>query len=147
VTALGARGFWLFVAGALFCSMAAGLEVSLSGTYAVTEYFGWHWKKDEPPVRSAMFHFVYMLFLAGALLVVLSPLDPIKITEAAMVFNAVALPFTLLPLLLAAGDPRFARPPTTNGKLASGLGWLFFVILSGVAVLGVLLFFLTGGGG
>ena len=27
MTALGVKGFWLFVAGALFCSMAAGLEV------------------------------------------------------------------------------------------------------------------------
>ncbi|HEX9369886.1 MAG TPA: hypothetical protein VF897_02735 [Roseiflexaceae bacterium] len=41
-------------AGALFCSMAAGLEVALSATYAVTEYFGWHWKKDEPPAQSAL---------------------------------------------------------------------------------------------
>jgi Mn2+/Fe2+ NRAMP family transporter len=146
VTALGVKGFWLFVAGALFCSMAAGLEVALSATYAVTEYFGWHWKKDEPPARSAMFHLTYIVFLIGALVIILSGLNPIKITEAAMVFNAVALPFTLLPLLLVAGDERFAPQPFTNGPLARTLGWFFFFLLTLVALIGVPLFFITGGG-
>jgi manganese transport protein len=147
VTALGVKGFWLFVAGAFFCSLAAGLEVALSASYAVSEYFGWHWKKDEPPARSALFHFTYMVFLGAALAITLSGLNPITITEAAMLFNAVALPLTLLPLLLVAGDPRYARPPTTNGLLVSTLGWLGFGILTLVALLGVPLFILTGGGG
>jgi Mn2+/Fe2+ NRAMP family transporter len=64
-----------------------------------------------------------------------------------MVFNAVALPFTLLPLLLVASDERYARPPTTNGWLAKMLGWLFLALLIVVAILGVPLFFITGGGG
>ncbi len=147
VTALGTKGFWLFVAGALFCSLAAGLEVSLSATYAVTEYFGWHWKKDERPARSAMFHLVYLIFLVLAMAIIFSGLNPIKVTEAAMVFNAVALPLTLLPLLLVADDPRFARAPLTNGRLISRLGWIFFGLLTVVAILGVPLFFITGGGG
>ena len=147
IAALGMKGFWLFVAGALFCSMAAGLEVALSATYAITEYFGWHWKKDEPPAQSAMFHLVYMLFLLAALGVVLSGLNPIKVTEAAMVFNAVALPFTLLPLLLVAGDPRYAPPPATSGPSIRLLGWLGFGVLTIVAVVGVPLFVITGGGG
>jgi manganese transport protein len=145
--ALGVKGFWLFVAGALFCSMAAGLEVALSATYAVTEYFGWHWKKDEPPARSAMFHLIYMLFLVVALGIVLSGLDPIKVTEVAMVFNAIALPFTLLPLLLVAADQRYARPPMTNGPVVRVLGWLFFAVLTVVAILGVPLFVITAAGG
>jgi manganese transport protein len=147
ITALGQTGFWLFVAGAFFCSMAAGLEVALSATYAITEYFGWHWKKDEPPARSAMFHLTYMLFLIGALAIILSGLDPIKVTETAMVFNAVALPFALLPLLLVADDRRFARPPTTNARWIGRLGWAGFVVLTLVAIVGVPLFFITGGGG
>jgi manganese transport protein len=145
--ALGAKGFWLFVAGALFCSMAAGLEVALSSTYAVSEYFGWHWKKDEPPARSALFHLVYMVFLLVALFIVVSGLNPIQITEAAMVFNAIALPFTLLPLLLVANDTRFAVPPMTNGVVVRTLGWIGFGLLSLVAVVGLPLYFITGGGG
>jgi manganese transport protein len=144
--ALGAKGVWLFIAGALFCSMAAGLELALSSTYAVSEYFGWHWKTDEPPVRSALFHLVYMIFLLIALITVVSGLDPIQITEAAMVFNAVALPFTLLPLLLVANDPRFAPPPLTNGPVVRILGWVGFGLLSLVAVVGVPLYFITAGG-
>jgi Mn2+/Fe2+ NRAMP family transporter len=94
-----------------------------------------------------MFHFTYMVFLGAALAMTLSGLNPITITEAAMLFNAVALPLTLLPLLLVAGDPRYARPPTTNGPLVSALGWLGFGILTLVALLGVPLYILTGGGG
>jgi len=144
---LGAKGFWLFLGGLLFCSMAAGLQVALSSAFAVAEYFGWHWKKDEPPIRSPMFHLVHMLFLAAALLIVVSGLDPSKITQTAMVFNAVALPFTLFPLLLVARDPRFAGPPLTNGPLSNFLGWLFFVLLAVVALGGIPLFIMTGGGG
>ena len=94
-----------------------------------------------------MFHFTYVLFLLGALVIVMSGLDPIKVTEAAMVFNAVALPLTLLPLLLVAGDPAYARPPTTNGRLVRVLGWGCFALLTVVALLGVPLFIITGGGG
>jgi Mn2+/Fe2+ NRAMP family transporter len=147
VTALGMKGFWLFVAGALFCSMAAGLELALSATYAVTEYFGWHWKKDEPAARSAMFHLVYMLFLLGALGIVVSGLNPIKVTDMGMVFNAVALPLTLLPLLLVAGDRRYAPAPLTNGPIVRWLGWAGFAVLLVVAIAGVPLFIITGGGG
>ena len=131
----------------LFCSMAAGLELALSSTYAVTEYFGWHWKKDEPPVQSALFPLVYIIFLIIALIIVVSGLDPIQITEAAMVFTAIALPFTLLPLLLVAGDARFAPAPLTNDPVVRILGWIGFGILSIVAVVGVPLYIITGGGG
>jgi manganese transport protein len=147
MAALGTKGFWLFVAGALFCSMAAGLEVALSAAYAVSEYFGWHWKKDEPPAHSALFHLVYMVFLALALLIVVSGLDPIQVTETAMVFNAVALPFTLFPLLLVASDPQFVDPSLVNGPIIRTLGWLGFGLLTLVALAGILLYSITGGGG
>jgi Mn2+/Fe2+ NRAMP family transporter len=88
-----------------------------------------------------------MLFVLVALAILFSGLDPIQITEAAMVFNAVALPFTLLPLLLAAADPRYAAPPLTNGPVVRALGWGCFGVLTGVAVLGVPLYIITGGGG
>jgi Mn2+/Fe2+ NRAMP family transporter len=147
VMTLGAKGLWLFIAGLFFCSMAAGLQVALSSTYAVTEYFGWHWKKDEPPVRSAMFHLVHMRFLVVSVLIVLSGLDPSKVTQGAMVFNAVALPFTLFPLLLVARDPVFTQPPLTNGRISNALGWFFFVVLCVVSLAGSPLFIMTGGGG
>jgi manganese transport protein len=147
MAALGTKGFWLFVAGALFCSMAAGLEVALSAAYAVSEYCGWHWKKDEPPAHSALFHLVYMVFLALALLIVVSGLDPIQVTETAMVFNAVALPFTLFPLLLVASDPQFVDPSLVNGPIIRTVGWLGFGLLTLVALAGILLYSITGGGG
>lgn len=144
---LGAKGLWLFVAALFFCSMAAGLETALASTYAVTEYFGWHWKKDEPPVRSSLFHLVYMGFLAGAAILVLSTLDPIKITESAMVFNAILLPVTLFPLMLVAGDGRFAKPPLCNGPFSRIAGWTLLALLTVAAPFGVILYFVTGGGG
>jgi Mn2+/Fe2+ NRAMP family transporter len=146
VETLGAKGFWLFVAGLLFCSMAAALQVGLSSAYAVTEFFGWHWKKDEPPAESALFHLVHTLFLGVALAVVLSGIKPGSIAQSAMAFNAVALPFTLFPLLVTAQDPRFARKPLTNGWVSSAAGWVFFVVLAAAAVAGVPLFIITGGG-
>jgi Mn2+/Fe2+ NRAMP family transporter len=127
--------------------MAAGLETALASTYAVTEYFGWHWKKDEPPARSSLFHLVYMGFLAGAAILVLSTLDPIKVTESAMVFNAILLPVTLFPLMLVADDKRFAKPPFTNGPFARFAGWTLLALLTIAAPIGVVLYFVTGGGG
>jgi manganese transport protein len=143
---LATKGVWLFIAGLLFCAMAAGLQVSLSATYCVSEYFGWHWKKDEPPARSPLFHLVYMLFLALTLLIVVSGADPSAITQAAMLFNAVALPFVLFPLMLVSGDRRFAKPPLTSGRISIAVGWVLFAFLTVVAAAGIPLFIITGGG-
>jgi manganese transport protein len=147
INTLGAKGFWLFIAGVFFCSMAAGLETAMASTYAISEYFGWYWKKDEPPVRSALFHLTYMLFLIVALLVLLTGISPIKIIETSMVFNAIALPFALFPLMLVAGDERFTREPFYNGRFSNIAGWFLLVLLSIASLAGIPLFFITGGGG
>jgi Mn2+/Fe2+ NRAMP family transporter len=61
-------------------------------------------------------------------MVLLTTLDPIMITEASVVFSAVALPLTYLPILIVANDPQYMGE-NCNGWLGNGLGSLFLVIV------------------
>lgn len=60
-------------------------------------------------------------------------------------FSVVILPLTYFPLLLVAGDPR-VMGRHVNGKLASWLGWSYFVLVSITAAAAIPLLALTHGG-
>jgi Mn2+/Fe2+ NRAMP family transporter len=50
-----------------------------------------------------------------------------------VVFSAVALPLTYFPILVVANDPDYMGEHV-NGKLANGLGMVFFVLITGAAL-------------
>ena len=51
----------------------------------------------------------------------LTTVDPIKVTEYSVVFSAVALPLTYFPILVVANDPDYMGDHV-NGRLANGAG-------------------------
>jgi Mn2+/Fe2+ NRAMP family transporter len=144
--ALGMKGFACFLVGAFACSFAAGVETASSSTYALSEYFGWNWGKNRRPAESARYTLTYTAAIVVAAIVLLTTLDPITITEIAMVFNAVALPFILLPLLIIANDRRYVGDDLRNGWIANVFGVGFFLLLTVVSVAGLPLILLTRGG-
>ena len=50
-----------------------------------------------------------------AVAVLLTTVDPIKVTEYSVVFSAVALPLTYFPILVVANDPDYMGDPSTAG--------------------------------
>ena len=144
--ALGMTGFVGFLCGGFACSFAAGVEAASSSTYALSEYFGWNWGKNRRPAENARYTLTYTAAIASAAAILLTTIDPITITEIAMVFNAVALPFILLPLMIIANDRHYVGDDMRNGWLANGFGMVFFVLLTVVSVAGLPLIMLTRGG-
>jgi Mn2+/Fe2+ NRAMP family transporter len=67
------------------------------------------------------------------------------IVELSVMLAVVCLPFTYLPILLAAGD-RATMGDDVNGPLARVLGWGYFVVICIAAVGAPILLVLTGMG-
>ncbi|WP_460806523.1 hypothetical protein [Micromonospora zhanjiangensis] len=78
--------------------------------------------------------------------VLLTMVDPIRLTIYMLVLNAVVLPLTYLPILVVANDRDYLGD-RVNGRLANLLGTVFLVVLVVAAVAAVPLLVLAGGGG
>lgn len=96
--------------------------------YSVAQYFGWQWGKYVRPRDAARFHLVVLVCLLVAAGTVLTTIDPITVTEYSLVFSAVALPLTYLPILVIANDPDYMGA-RVNGRVANLLGMVFLVII------------------
>lgn len=87
---------------------------------------------------------VALCLLAGVI-VVQTGLDPIMITEVSLVFSAVALPLTYLPVLIVANDSDYLGE-ATNGRLSNMLGTAILVVVLIAAVAAIPLMVMTGMG-
>jgi manganese transport protein len=144
--AYGETGLLLALGGMLFCIGGAAVDSSFSAAYNLAQFLGWEWGRYRGPERAPRFTFSWLVFLALAVIVVLTGINPVEITEYSVVFSVVALPLTYLPILLVAGDRAFMGEHA-NGRLSAGLGWLYFGIILILAVAAVPLLLATNGGG
>jgi len=65
--------------------------------------------------------------------VLLTKVDPILVTEFSVVFSAIALPLTYLPILVVANDRGYLGK-RANGRFANAVGVLFLLIVVAAAV-------------
>lgn len=131
--------------GFLAATMGAALETGLSCGYMVAQYFGWSWGKTRPPRAAARFHLVVAVSLLIGVLIVQTGLDPILITEYSLVFSAVALPLTYLPVLIVANDREYLGEHV-NGRLSNGIGVVALVLVLLAALAAIPLMVMTGTG-
>jgi manganese transport protein len=141
----GQVGLLLALVGILFAVGGAAIETSFAGAYNLAQFFGWRWGKRERPAAASRFTLSWLLMFALAFLVVLTGIDPVKLTEYSVIFSVVALPLTYLPILLVAND-RAYMGAQVNGKLANVLGGVYFVIIVLIAVSAIPLMLITNGG-
>jgi Mn2+/Fe2+ NRAMP family transporter len=87
---------------------------------------------------------VLVSFLLGVALL-LTTIDPIQLTEYSLVFSAVVLPLTYLPILIVANDRDYLGD-RVNGPVANALGILYLVIIVAVALAAIPLMVITGMG-
>jgi Mn2+/Fe2+ NRAMP family transporter len=78
-------------------------------------------------------------------LVGLTAVDPIMVTEYSIVLSAAALPLTYLPILLVAND-RDYMGDSANRRLSNALGSVYLVVLSMVAAATIPLTIVTKAG-
>ena len=133
VPAFGGWGFYLFVASLAIACFGAALELSLASAYSVAQAFGWNWGENLKPRQAARFSTAYTLFIALAALIVLTGLNPMKLTLFSMAITAVILPLTAMPFLVLMNDPRYMREHV-NSRFSNYVV-IFIVILSALLAL------------
>lgn len=133
------------IVGIVAATSGAALETALSAGYTASQYFGWSWGKFRRPAQAARFHVAMIVALLLALGVLMTNVDPIMVTEYSVVFSAVALPLTYLPILLVANDPEYMGEHV-NGRVVNALGSVFLVVVVVASLAAIPLMIVTEAG-
>ncbi|WP_243420499.1 NRAMP family divalent metal transporter [Micromonospora globispora] len=144
--ALGKLGLAAAILGFFAATFGAAMETGLSSAYTVAQYFGWAWGKLRRPREAARFHTVLMVAILVGVAVLMTTIDPIQLTEYTLVFSAVALPLTYLPILVVANDRGYLGR-RVNGRLANTVGLLYLAIVLAAAIAAIPLMIVTRMGG
>jgi Mn2+/Fe2+ NRAMP family transporter len=142
---LGKLGLAALLIGFFAATFGAALETALSAGYTIAQYFGWQWGKFVRPRDAARFHTVVLATVVVAAVIGLSSVDPIKVTEYSLIFSAVALPLTYIPILVVANDPGYMGDKV-NRRFSNALGSVYLVIIMVAAVAAVPLMLVTKAG-
>jgi manganese transport protein len=143
--ALGKIALLLALVGILFAVGGASIDTVFSGAYNIAQFFGWEWGRYRHPSGAPRFTLTWVVFLILALAIVMTGVDPVMLTEYAVIFSAVALPLTYIPILLVAND-RSYMGAHANGRVANVLGIVYLVVIMVISVAAVPLLILTNVG-
>ncbi|MEA2492640.1 MAG: manganese transport protein [Thermoleophilaceae bacterium] len=142
----GELGLVLALIGIAFAIGGAAIDTAFSAAYNLSQHMGWKWGKRNGLRGKPQFTLALLgAFLLG-FVIVSSGINPIDLTEYAVVFSALAMPFTFLPVVLT-GNSRELMGEHRNGVLTRGLGWIYFGVVCIVAVAAPVLLIVTNGGG
>jgi manganese transport protein len=142
---LGQVGLLLALFGILFAVGGASIDTLFAGAYNLAQFMGWEWGRYRSPAGAPRFTLSWFVLLVLALGIVMTGVDPVMLTEYAVIFSVVALPLTYLPILLVAND-RAYMGPHANGRLANVLGVVYFLIILAVSCSAIPLMILTNVG-
>jgi manganese transport protein len=142
---LGTLGLLLALLGILFAVGGAAIDTCFSGAYNLAQFFGWEWGKHRSHASAPRFTLAWLVLLVLALLVTMTGIDPVMLTEYAVIFSVVALPLTYVPILLVAND-RAYMGRYANGRLANIFGVVYLLVIAVVAVTAIPLMLLTNQG-
>jgi manganese transport protein len=143
--AMGKVGLAFLIVGFVACTFAAALETALSCGYTLSQYFGWQWGKLVRPRDAARFHLVVLTAIVVAVIVAMTAIDPIKVTEYSIVLSAAALPLTYFPILVVAND-RTYMGEFANGPIKNTIASFYMVLLTVVAIATIPLMIATKAG-
>ncbi len=121
------------------------LETTLSSGYTLAQFFGWPWGKFRRPAEASRFHVVMFVSIVAGTAVLFTGIDPVMVTEYSVVFSAIALPLTYLPILIVANDPEYMGDKT-NGRLLNMFGSVYLVIIVAASLAAIPLMIVTGAG-
>jgi Mn2+/Fe2+ NRAMP family transporter len=133
------------IVGLVAATFGAALETTLSGGYTLAQYLGWSWGKFRRPAQAARFHVTMAVTLLIGVGVLMTGVDPVRLTEYSVVFSAVALPLTYLPILVVANDPEYMGD-RVNGRVTNALGLVYLVLILAASLAAIPLMIVTGVG-
>lgn len=141
----GKVGLAFVLVGIVAATFGAALETTLSSGYTLAQFFGWSWEKFRRPAEAARFHLSMMVCLLVGMAVLATGVDPVLVTEYSVVFSAIALPLTYLPVLIVANDPQYMGEHV-NGRAVNVLGMVYLVIILVASLATIPLMIVTGAG-
>jgi Mn2+/Fe2+ NRAMP family transporter len=133
------------IVGFVAATFGAALETTLSSGYTLSQFLGWSWGKFRKPRDAARFHLAMMISLVVGLGVLMTGVDPVQVTEFSVVFSAIALPLTYLPILIVANDPEYMGK-FVNGRATNFFAQIFLVIIVIASLAAIPLMIITGAG-
>ena len=142
---LGGAALVLVLIGMLFAIGGAVAETALAGAYNIAQFFGWEWGKYRRPRGAPRFTMAWAVMLLLGTLIVVTGVNPITVTEFAVVFSVIVLPISYLPVLLVAND-RTYMGDAVNGPLANVLGWFYLALITVAAIAAIPLLIATNMG-
>jgi Mn2+/Fe2+ NRAMP family transporter len=145
VVATGKLGLAVALIGFFAATFGAACETGLSVGYSIAQYSGWQWGKYVRPMQAARFHVVLLISTVLAVGVLLTTVDPIKVTEYSVVFSAIALPLTYFPILVVANDPDYMGD-RVNRRGANFVGSVYLVVIVVASVAAIPLMIVTKAG-
>lgn len=143
--ALGKVGLAVVLIGMFAATFGAALETALSCGYTIAQYRGWQWGKFVRPREASRFHLVIIICLLLSVLTLLTAVDPVKVTEYSVVFAAMALPLTYLPILIVANDPDYMGT-AKNGAVRNFLALIYLGLLLVASIAAIPLMIVTKAG-
>ena len=141
----GKVGLAFVLVGIVAATFGAALETTLSSGYTLAQFFGWSWGKFRRPAQAARFHLSMIICLFVGLAVLATGVDPVLVTEYSVVFSAIALPLTYLPILIVSNDPQYMGPHV-NGRTVNVLAMIYLVIILVASIAAIPLMIVTGAG-
>ena len=142
---VGQIGLLLALVGILFAVGGASIDTLFSGAYNLAQFFGWEWGRYRHASGAPRFTLTWMVLLVLALAIVMTGIDPVQLTEFAVIFSVVALPLTYLPILLVAND-RAYMGKYANGRVSNVLGVAYLVVILIVSLTAIPLMIITNVG-
>lgn len=140
---LGREGFVLLALSVFIAPFSTLLEVALAIAYMSAQGLGWNWSQDGKPRTQARFCLSYTVAIVLGMLIVLSGIDPIKLTNVAMALTSATLPIAIVPFLFVMNDHDYVRDKT-NGWLSNGVVLVSIVIAFVLAIVSLPLEILGG---
>ena len=141
----GKLGLAFVLVGMVAATLGAALETTLSSGYTLAQFFGWSWGKFRRPAQAARFHLSMIVCLLVGMAVLATGVDPVLVTEYSVVFSAIALPLTYLPILIVSNDPQYMGEHV-NGRVVNVLGMVYLVIILVASIAAIPLMIVTGAG-
>jgi len=141
----GETGLVLALIGILFALGGATIDCAFSAAYNLAQHEGWKWGKRGGLERERKFVLSLAIFFALGYAIVQTGVDPVQLTEYAVIFSMPVLPLTYLPVMLT-GNDRNLMGEHVNGPIARVLGWAYFGLICVLAVAAPILFVATNGG-
>jgi len=144
IPALGRWGLPLFAATLGICCFGAAMEVSLATSYMLGQTLGWNWGENKKPDQEARFAMTYVIMLLLGASLLMTGIDPLKLTMYAMALTAVILPLIALPFVVLLNDKTYMRE-YTNGPIGNTVVIVTIILASIVAIVTIPLEIMGGG--